>query len=246
MLATDVIEQLREYRRDRPSDGLMALINGADINPMPGSPIFWTYRCALSDRAELYGTMIDHWVKMARKFHPEGRPIVVDGQEVDMFQRCIAMAAFTQSRVFDALTAFLDNDAFPNANLSDVPIDSIGLTIRDLENYMPINEGVIFAKPTEEAKAFFLAYVGTYEALINNVVVECMGRSTNWWGGQIALNLLKDMPGVALLPCEQWNFTVERDRQYTYAELDSKKVLHLKGGVKKSFDQFKAYQTVRD
>lgn len=214
---------------------------------------FWTYRCA-DAKPEVYGKFIDHWQAMVMKFHDSAACYVVNGHELDMLKRCVAMCAFVHSPAFSGLTAFMDNDAFPNANLSDVPIDAIGLTERRVETFMPINEGVIFAKPSEEAKAFFRAYVGTFEAIANSVQIttELMDgkpwptRNSRWWGGQIAVNMLRDMPGVTMLPCSEWNYSPEIGSDVASDDLDQRRVLHIKGKHwKRHFEWFKSYQEAR-
>lgn len=248
MYASELIHALSgmDMRRDQPSEALWGRMErAATPAPMPDGDItFWTYRCA-DAKPEVYGPMIEHWGDMAFKFHrPSPRVIVSEGHELNMFQRAIAMCAFVHSSAFNSLTVFMDNDAFPNADLRDVPIDKIGLTERQLENFMPINEGVIFARPSEEARAFFRAYVGTFENLVQSISIE--GKGVTWWGGQIALNLIRDMPGVTLLPCDTWNFSPEAKQEYTWGDLDSRRVIHIKGKWwKQHFAHVKRYQEAR-
>jgi hypothetical protein len=250
MFASELVEQLRgmDIRRDWPSDELWAMIERMAeqyARTQETGMAFWTYRCSEA-KPELYGRLIDHWRAMAVKFHPTAAVYVAGGRELNMLKRCMAMCAFVHSPAFSVLTAFMDNDAFPNADLSDVPIDKIGLTERQLENFMPINEGVIFARPSEEARAFFRAYVGTFERLVNAINIE--NKGTTWWGGQIALNLLRDMPGVTVLPCDPWNFSpeVERAGEYEWGDFDDKRVIHVKGKWwKRHLEHVKRYQEAR-
>jgi hypothetical protein len=198
--------------------------------------IVWTYRIA-----DDFAAMIQHQVAMTDKFHGSAAQHVVErGVEVNMFERCAAMCAFVHSDSFTAPTVFLDNDAFPNADLRPAfdQIADVGLTVRDTPGLMPVNEGVIFALPTEGSRAFFQAYHDEYAASRNRM----SEKDWKWWGGQAALNAI-DHSSAVQLPCDTYNFSP--DGPMSRAELDGKAIIHLKGPRKALFDQVRQYQEAR-
>ena len=204
----------------------------------------WTYFIVEQPRVEYFHSLVTHQAAMVKKFCPGARHIVARGDDgIDMFRRAEAMDDFVHSSAFDAPTVFLDNDAFPNADLSAVfdQIQHVGLTVRDTPGLMPVNEGVIFARPTPETRHFFSAYERTFGAL-HYLMPDDKWR---WWGGQTALNMLAGpaQDRITLLPCDQFNYSP--DEPQPRAVLDSKAVLHLKGPRKALFDQLVAYQEGR-
>ncbi len=255
--AQAVLEAVTPHFAARPTPELeRQILDHAQLMVRKGDPEiqFWSYRCLGTDRPDVYFPMIEHLRYAAGKFTPNSQTWVIDGREIDMLARAVAMCTFVHSPAFTAPTFFLDNDAFPNADLRGVEFDHIGVTVRDNgpdqgENagLMPVNEGVILAKPTDEARAFFMAYAGTYEAIAKTFQIDSDGKDVRWWGGQIALNVVSKRLShlVKEFSCETWNFSPERGRDYPYEELNDKKVIHLKGGRKKQFDHLKAYQEQR-
>lgn len=204
----------------------------------------WTYFIVEQPRVEYFHSLVTHQAAMVKKFCPGARHIVARGDDgIDMFARAQAMHDFVLSSAFDAPTVFLDNDAFPNADLAPVfdQIQHVGLTVRDTPGLMPVNEGVIFARPTEETRGFFLTYFHVFHALYHLMPEE----KCTWWGGQTALNMLAGpaQDRITLLPCDTYNYSP--DEPQPRAVLDSKAVLHLKGPRKALFDQLVAYQEGR-
>lgn len=206
----------------------------------------WTYFIVEQPRVEYFHALITHQAAMVKKFCPGARHIVARGDSgVDMFARACAMNHYVLSADFmKAPTVFLDNDAFPNADLAAVfdQIQHVGLTVRDTPGLMPVNEGVIFAKPTYDARNFFSAYVDVFDALSHIMPTD----KHRWWGGQTALNMLAGPAHdrITLLPCETFNYSP--DEPQPRSVLDSKAVLHLKGNRKQLFDQLVAYQVSRE
>lgn len=179
-----------------------------------------------------------------------------------MYERVRAMCAYAHSAAFNSPTVFLDGDAFVNTDLTRIfkAIPDIAVTYRHHPGLMPINEGVIFANPTEGARAFFRAYLATYENLAKvPEIVDYYGDIKRWRGGQLSLNALTCPLGVpsevdrletsryvvGYLPCHVWNFSVEMDQSYSKADLDAKAVIHLKGGRKALVDQVIEYQNAK-
>lgn len=204
----------------------------------------WTYFIVEQPRVEYFHALITHQSNMVKKFCPSAKHIVCRGTDgIDMYARAVAMEEFIQSDEFDEPTVFLDNDAFPNADLSLAfeQIQDVGLTVRDNPGLMPVNEGVIFAQPTDGARSFFSAYTLAYSALQYVMPID----KWKWWGGQTALNMLAGpaQDRLTLLPCDTWNYSPDGPQQR--AVLDSKAVLHLKGNRKQLFDQLVAYQESR-
>lgn len=181
-----------------------------------------------------------------------------------MFERVKAMTAFTQSTAFSNNTVFLDSDAFPNRDLRPVFASTFNVcvTYRTRPGFMPINEGVLFvsAKKEEMARAFFDAYLGTYETLIRDYAVkQYYGDIKRWRGGQLSLSAISPQPpiggrgqvsiinGIKILamPCTTHNFTPLRPASRRGTCLDDKYVLHLKGDKKRFFESLIAYQRFR-
>lgn len=176
-----------------------------------------------------------------------------------MYERCRAMCAYVHSQAFNSPTVFLDGDAFVNTDLNPIfkTIRDVAVTYRNDPGLMPINEGVIFAKPTEGTRAFFRAYLATYENLAKvPEIVEYYGDIKRWRGGQLSLNALACPPGVPsemdrlevagahiqYLPCATFNFSMAMDQPLSKATLDQKMVVHMKGPRKVLFEQIRDYQ----
>lgn len=208
----------------------------------PGRTIgLWTFR---SSEGDAYEDLVPHWKAMADKFHPNCSWFLIRQPGATMFSRAMAMCAHVNTpALFQMPTVFLDVDAFPNASLLPMcdQVKDIGLTMRAAPGLMPVNEGVIVAKPTETTKAFFWAYVATFEALQGLLADTDWG----WWGGQLALNALADNPAVTFLSCDTYNFSPDTESDLAPAVLGTKAVVHLKGNRKAHFERVKAYQVGR-
>jgi hypothetical protein len=185
---------------------------------------------------------------MVDKFNPDTAWLVTRQPQGTMFHRAMSMCAHVHSSLFTVPTVFTDVDAFPNANLSVgiAQVKHVGLTVRETPGLMPVNEGVIVARPSEATKAFFMAYVATYEAL-RDLLPE---KDWAWWGGQLSLNALGGIGGpyestVTVLPCDTYNYSPDTVDDMTPAALDGKTVIHLKGPRKAMFDRLKEYQNAR-
>jgi hypothetical protein len=195
-----------------------------------------------------FEAMHEHWRHMARKLHGHAALILsCEGGPLNMFDRALQMTAFVHSPAFNAQTMFMDHDAFPNRDLRHAPVEHVGVTKRIKDGFMPINEGVIVAQPTEETRAFFRSYLGTFENILANCKVTTSDeKDLKWWGGQLALNVVcPESAAVTYLDFNDWNFGIEPDVPISYADLDAKHVLHLKGGRKAYFEQIRVYQEAR-
>ncbi len=218
-----------------------------------------------------YETVAAHFETSVRRFNPSvGLYLVTDGRSrtleglsknvervtmpmdgrAPMLERVKAMLAYALSDAFDRDTAFLDTDAFPNADLTRAFVGDfdVGVTFRTSPEFMPLNEGVIFCrvKNRSAVQAFFRAYLATYEALMRDPDIEdYYGDIGRWRGGQLSLNAVawsftsatqaacaKLGVKVAFLPCDTFNFWVTDLSASAVAQWADKMVLHLKGDSK--------------
>ena len=243
------------------------------------------YRDVAIDHSKFdYDRIVRHCIAAGLAAQPGGRFILVTDQDFlkdvshpgltvirlpldsgsPMYERVVAMCAFVRSRQFNAPTAFLDSDAFLNAQIASLfqaPFD-IGATYRPDPGLMPINEGVIFAnhRNPDRVRSFFTGYLGTYDRLRRNeTVTGYYGNVKRWRGGQLSLNALtcplgvpSELDGgeafgarVAYYPCATFNFSIELNRPYSAQQLNAKAVLHLKGPRKAILDQIIGYQAQR-
>lgn len=203
-----------------------------------------------------YDTIVSHAVRQGRAILVNQRLYPFDSR-IPMYERVRAMCAYVHSTAFNSPTVFLDGDAFVNVDLEPLfkTIRDVGVTYRSDPGLMPINEGVIFAQPTEGTRAFFRAYLSTYERLAKDQkIIEYYGDIKRWRGGQLTLNALTCPPGipsemdtrevfgcqVQYLPCFTWNYSP--DGPHTKEDLDAKGILHLKGDRKKLIQQVIGYQ----
>lgn len=247
-----LIEKARQFVKTTPSDGIRRNIairakNAGQLedNIKLGCWTFLTHEAGTSND---YEAMLPHWKATVAKFNPNCAWFVTRQPEGNMFHRAMSMCAHVHSSLFTVPTVFLDVDAFPNGDLlkaMDSVVD-IGLTVRDTPGLMPVNEGVIFARPTEATKRFFMNYVATYEAL-QALLPEAEWR---WWGGQLSLNALSkgsqpDGVAITYLPVDPYNFSPDADADFAPAVLNEKVIIHLKGPRKASFDRVAAYQNAR-
>jgi hypothetical protein len=173
--------------------------------------------------------------------------ISVNGAE-PMFERVWAMAAYTESSLFDAPTVFLDSDAFllrPIHNLFSNDFD-VGITHRDIIGQMPINEGVIFANTINIAavKAVFRAYFASYLAIEQSSEISGIYQNIRRWrGGQLSINAIgaggqvyasKQRMGIrgarmVQLPCSIYNLSPDDERHINSQLRKRCAILHLKG-----------------
>jgi hypothetical protein len=211
-----------------------------------------------------YEPIVAHAVKRGRAILVNEKLYAFNPLE-PMYERCRAMCAYVHSHAFNSPTVFLDGDAFVNTDLTAIfkAIKDVAVTYRLDLGLMPINEGVIFVKPTEGTRSFFRAYLATYENLAKvPEIVDYYGSDPGikrWRGGQLSLNALTCPEGVIsemdrmevagctvqYLPCETWNKSLDMDQSYAHAELDTKAVLHQKGPRKAMSEQIMAYQNAR-
>lgn len=228
----NILHRVRQMERDELDDG-------RNIG-------LWTFR---STDADHYEDFVPHWKAMCDKFHPRCAWFLNRMPGATMFQRAMSMCAHVNTpALFRMPTVFLDVDAFPNTDLSAMCglVKDVGLTIRETPGLMPVNEGVIVARPTEAAIRFFWAYVATYEAL-QGLLPE---KDWGWWGGQLALNALSkgmqpDGVAVTYLPVDPYNFSPDSEEDLSAAVLDTKAICHLKGPRKVHLARIKAYQNAR-
>lgn len=223
-----------------------------------------------------YDGILVHFVECAARTNPDAQLIIVTAKDsalpplpaeativrldLDprklMFERATSMAAFVAADTAGREVGFFDTDAFLNRPLDQVfasPFE-IGLTERPSQNfYMPINEGVIYARPgpSEVVRKFFKDLIGVYEAMIEDQQVRAYyGDITRWRGGQLALNAvsqhrlkLEDVNSrfaTMRLPCHEFNFWVEPHLVNSPLVWKDKSILHLKGDSKYAFSRFRA------
>lgn len=230
--------------------------------PIPPEAAKIQYRDVKMDQSKYdYEPIVAHAVARGRALRVDGSLYAFNPLE-PMYERCRAMCAYVHSQAFNSPTVFLDGDAFVNTDLNPIfkTIRDVAVTYRNDPGLMPINEGVIFAKPTEGTRKFFRAYLATYENLAKvPEIIEYYGSNPGikrWRGGQLSLNALTCPPGVPsemdriqvagcsvqYLPCETWNFSLDLHKPYAPRELDTKAILHQKGDRKVMADQIMAYQ----
>ncbi len=101
-----------------------------------------------------------------------------------MYQRVIAMCAFVRSRQFNAPTAFLDSDAFPE-RADREPVPGPFRHRRDLSpRSRPISTTCLTSNSRSLVRAFFTGYLGTYDRLCGNAAVTgYYGNIKRWRAG---------------------------------------------------------------
>jgi hypothetical protein len=210
-----------------------------------------------------YEALLRHWGNAARKYGAE--PVVERGnatidRSAPMYERVRTML-YVVSWI-DQPTAFLDSDAFLNADIRHI-FDGdwdVGLTYRhNMGASHALNEGVIFANNRRPAavRSFFRAYLDTYHAALEDAdLVAKYGNLKRWRGGQLSLNRLACPQGlptaldyqeiagarVSYWPCFKWNYPVDAVDHRLW---DTKAVLHLKGARKHLLPEIIAYQEGR-
>ena len=226
-----------------------------------------------------YDGILAHFVRSARNYNPRAVIWLVTSLEdrlsvpedanlrivrlpidtaAPMLERVRAMAAYVGSSAFSADTAFLDTDAFVNAPLAPLfqSAFDIGVTIRPTEGfYMPLNEGVIFARHERRAavESFFSGYIGTYDRLMTDPTIEAYyGDIARWRGGQLSLNAVAssfaaERPDVRIenFDCDHYNYWARPEVRFEPDAWDKKVVLHLKGDSKHHLDGFFDYHAAR-
>lgn len=161
--------------------------------------------------------------------------------------------------------AFLDIDIIVNRDIAGVFTEAfdVGLTFRIEPGLRldergiplntaasPINGGVIFARPTAAASAFFTEQMRVYDALHKegNFAVTLAKDIRKWGGDQFALMAIagkallveaKSTAAIAsaqvrFLPCDLYNFTPEDGAEITPALLAPCFIIHMKGPRKKA------------
>jgi len=228
-----------------------------------------------------YVSVLRHAFEAARAFNPQCRILYITGEDDDaafvppgvtvvrlpleprhlMYERVVAIAAYTQSRAFSSHTVFLDSDAFVNlplAMLFRLSFD-VAVTYRNDPGLMKINEGVILAahRPGLAARGFFRRYLATYEALCADpVVIGRYKEIRRWRGGQLSLSAVAHVSGVIsetdrreiggaevrYLPCSSCNFFIRDGDTHTLDILQRKYILHLKGPSKQSVGAVAKFQ----
>jgi hypothetical protein len=172
-----------------------------------------------------------------------------------MYERASALLAYLRSAAFNRDTVFLDSDALVNRRLDEVFAlgFDVGLTYREAERLMPINEGVMFlsARRPERVRGFFEARLATYEALAADpYITGFYGDVKRWRGGQLSLNAHAhglspyspyrsdeaDGARLRFLPCDTFNFAGgEGEAASAMERLDERFVVHFKGMRKYAF-----------
>ena len=117
-------------------------------------------------------------------------------EEQFMYERVRCMYDFVHSKLFINPTCFLDTDAFVNLEKIDFFKKNfdVGLTFREDEGYMPINEGVIFVNNNKKnkIKKFFCDYLKNFELIRKSPIVNSFYEVNPvlWRGGQLSLNMV--------------------------------------------------------
>ena len=165
-----------------------------------------------------------------------------------MFSRNRLMNLYVCSNKFNHDTVFLDFDTILNFNTDEIFSQDfdIGLTFRKNDKLMPINEGVIFAKYKNKDKVihFFNKLNVIYRLLSNDKFVSLFFENIRVWrGGQLSLasiirwkkfdfgHAIMHKTKFLILDADIYNFTPIKS--ISIDNLRSKKILHLKGWVKR-------------
>lgn len=171
-----------------------------------------------------------------------------------MYERVICMYSFVKSKLFLNNTCFVDLDVFihpEKLTILDNNFD-IALTHRSIPGFMPINEGIIFAKKTNKNSVinFFKEYLLIYLSIgSSKEVLDHYNKDVfQWRGGQLSLNLLVydngslyidyetkllDKTKILFLPVFYYNFSPKSGDEYSINYLKEKIVIHFKGNLKK-------------
>ena len=144
-----------------------------------------------------------------------------------MYYRAKTYNTLVQTKAIQRTAIFLDSDAIvlrPMAHLPEALGFDVAVTQRFAPNLMPINEGVIIARAnTNTCTEFFAHYMGTYDLIKNDAVVQrvCGNDLMRWRGGQLSLNAMltggkmkTSMSSqnlcIKILDCNRFNYSVSK------------------------------------
>jgi hypothetical protein len=168
-----------------------------------------------------------------------------------MYYRVKTYNTIIQNQWTSGVTFFIDSDAIVLKDPSHLPSlmnFKIGVTYRYAPNLMPINEGVIIARnDTEECSNFFAHYMGTYEEIRQNKIIQtiCKNDLMRWRGGQLSLNAVcasskmcdfrDSNEDIRYLPCSTYNRTVRSTKEVSTLDTqDTVYIAHIKGKAKQT------------
>ena len=209
-------------------------------------------RSALAFQPDAHVFFVTDADTMPRLEHPRVSVIRLPlEREFPMYERVQAMWAYAHSSLYQKPTVFLDSDAFINKDIGWVFHENMDLAVTYRGGgLMPINEGVFFANARDigAVARFFDHYLLAYRGLLSDpVVTKIYGDVRRWRGGQLSLNAVccpLGLPSsldtahflgakIEYRPCSELNFSFEyHTNLLSKAELNSKSIIHLKGGRK--------------
>lgn len=152
-------------------------------------------------------------------------------------------------RVADELTEptiLMDCDMLVRSDLSPAfdNIEHVGLTTRTACQW-PINGGVVFLQPTDEARRFLRVWNKLDRKLYTDKALHHYWRERFGGMNQAALGLMLTNFNVAepqYFPCAEWN-ACDEDWQHV---TDSTRVVHYKGDLRKAALSDAPSQVIRD
>ena len=171
-----------------------------------------------------------------------------------MYYRARTYNTIIQKKWCQGITIFLDSDAIvlkDPSHLSKQLNFQVGVTSRFAPNLMPINEGVIIT----EARSpfcidFFAHYMGTYEYIKNDNVIQSITKNDlmRWRGGQLSLNAIckgaklidarDSNHNLKILPCSRYNHAVQASDDVQKLRSEKKVyIAHIKGKSKLSLSK---------
>jgi len=168
-----------------------------------------------------------------------------------MYYRARTYNTIIQNKWCQGNTIFLDSDAIvlkDPSRLSEQLNFQVGLTARFAPNLMPINEGVIITKSRSPfCIDFFAHYMGTYEFIKNDNVIQSITKNDlmRWRGGQLSLNAIckgaklidarDSNHHLKVLPCSKYNYAVQTSNDVEKLRSEKKVyIAHIKGKSKLS------------
>lgn len=167
-----------------------------------------------------------------------------------MYYRAKTYNTLVQAKAIQGTTVFLDSDAIvlrPMTHLPEALGFDVAVTQRFAPNLMPINEGVIIARAnTKTCKDFFAHYMGTYDLIKDDTVVQrvCGNDLMRWRGGQLSLNAMlsggkmknsmsSESFGIKILDCTRFNYSVSKIHDVdNLRTAKSVYIAHVKGKAK--------------
>ena len=172
-------------------------------------------------------------------------------KEKPMYFRARTYNTLVQKKMLGEQTVFLDSDAIVLKDpflLLDKIDSNIAVTSRYAPNLMPINEGVIIANTdTEDCKDFFAHYMGTYERICKDEIIQGITGNDlmRWRGGQLSLNAIcnggkmidyrDSTDKLSILPCDVFNYTVKQASEIEELKREGRVyIAHIKGKAKLS------------